>query len=158
LLFSQRYREFGPDYDENAEAQWQKASDYVSANHDILNSAAVAPLLFAQQRPIYDSGQSEYFRVSLKQPPPVAFFFVDLARIQKRCDQFHHDIVNKIEDRRFDLLMLDRSYSQWLAPKPEIARNYRHCDVLTLSMPHTGYEWKIDVWEPQKQLPSHSLE
>lgn len=64
--------------------------------------------------------------------------------------RFKQEIFAGIVGKRFDLLMLDRSYSGWIAPTAFVSKYHTHRDVLTLYMPHNNYRWQVDVWEPKK--------
>ncbi|GFO64399.1 hypothetical protein GMPD_23180 [Geomonas paludis] len=137
---------FGP----KDRANWEKAATYVSSHRNVLNSAAVAPLLFAQGKPLYDSGQSQYFSCGLEQPPPFGFLFPRVEEVRGQSARYREDIVAAIKAKKFDLLMLDRSFSKWIAPEELFPQYYTHRDVVTLYMPHMGYHWQIDIWEPKQ--------
>lgn len=144
------YQDINEDFRHFDDGNWQSAQNYVSTHRNILNSAAIAPLLLAQGKPVYDSGQSEYFQIPQIIPPPVNFFFPPLKKVKIQSLKFKQEIETGIIEKRFDLLMLDRSFSSWIAPKNLISQNYTHRDVLTLYMPHTKYLWRLDIWEPKR--------
>ena len=149
LRVSGGYRDINLDFRKLDRGNWQRAKDYVATHRNILNSAAIAPLLFEQGKPIYDSGQSEYFQHLLKTTHPDSFFPLKIENITRQSLKYKQQIVADIVGKRFDLLMLDRSFSSWIAPTALISQYYNRRDLITLYMPHTRFMWQVDVWEPK---------
>lgn len=144
------YTDFYEDFLRNDRGNWQKADRYVSDHNNILNSPAIAPLLFAQGKPVYDSGQSQYFQCGLGQPVLFSFLFPPMEDVGAQSFKYKQLVAAGIAQKKFDLLMLDRSFSKWLAPASLISQQYTCREVLTLYMPHMEYRWQVDVWEPKK--------
>ncbi|MCX7010174.1 MAG: hypothetical protein NTY53_23540 [Kiritimatiellaeota bacterium] len=151
LLTSGSYHDINKDFRQHDGGNWQKALDYVSTHTNILAVCSIAPLLFAQGKPVYDSGHSGCFgHDALKAPPRLSFFFPLLEQLRRQDLGFNRQITTGLVSKRFDLLMLNRQVSEWMAPPDIIAENYILFDHLSLYHAHDNYSWDIDIWKPKK--------
>lgn len=133
-------------FSDNA-TQWRQAKTLVTTHTNILNSPAIAPLLIQEGKKVYDSGHTGMFFYGLKAPEKLNTAVLNKALVAKQ--QFGDTIYTGITQKKFDLIMLDREFSNWLIPPVAIMDTYDYKGFLTLEMPHNNYRWQVDIWEPK---------
>lgn len=150
LFFVTRGYAIQPVHSFESHENWEKIQGLIGSHTNILSAPPFAPILMAQGKPVYDAGQGEYFFSIGSKPPPVPWLFPLVPQLQERNRQYLEQIAADIRSKRFDLMLLNVQLSTWLLPPPSvISTYYDHKDSLRLFMPHSGYIWAIEAWEPK---------
>jgi hypothetical protein len=145
------YGDISRNFSAHDHGDWQTARSLITTHGTVLASSALAPLLFARNMPVYDSGQTECFGESTKKPPKYPALFPLTGAIRNKFSSYRSQIAAGIINQRFDLIMFDRMFSSWLLPPDfRLDSYYDYRQMLVLYMPHTEYSWEIDVWERKK--------
>ena len=127
---------------------WGNIRKLVSEHQNILNSPAIVPMLVEQNKEVYDSGQSEYFKYGADRRSVFKLIFLPDHRITKRYGRFLEDIRKSVMEKRFDLIILTDMQSPYIS-KEEINHYYKYMGSVCASMPHAAQKWKLDVWMPK---------
>lgn len=138
----------------NNGVQWEKARQLIRTHRNILNSPAIAPLLIEYGRPVYDTGHTSAFVYGLVRPELIEKSKLEKLRGLK--NSYFENISQGIGNRTFDLIMVDRSFSQWLLPPNRLSDYYEHKGELSLYCPHLGTVYIVDIWEPLTKARSLS--
>jgi hypothetical protein len=129
--------------------QWQKIYELVSKNNTIFNSPAITPILQEQNKRVYDSGQTEYFRQGFL-PKMFSFFFPYRAldnKIAKGLERYQRDVVEAVKSRKFDVIFITSNYKcAPFAAESLLPKYYERKTTLSAPMPHTKQKWLLDVW------------
>jgi hypothetical protein len=130
-------------------SQWEEIYELVSRNETIFNSPAIASVLQEKNKPVYDSGQSEYFRISVL-PKKLSFLsrccYFD-GKILKREEQYRKEIEGKVKNQKFDLIITTQNYPHYsFIDKSLLPKYYDKKNTLSAPMPHTGQNWVLEIW------------
>ena len=126
---------------------WTQVKELIGPCHNILNSPAIVPFLVEENKPVYDSGQSEIFKVGGYRPGILRQLLVPGRPYVLRHYQFLGEIRDKIEKKEFDLLVLTKDYAPF-APG-EITQFYNYIGTIHVVMPHPRQNWFLTFWRPK---------
>jgi len=102
-------------------SDWKKAKEYIQSSQSILNSPALTQILVEKNKPIIDSGQTQYFFVPLDYSSN--HFLPESKEIQNIQNHFKNAIRSEINNRGYDYVMV----STWDSPfanTDELNENY----------------------------------
>jgi hypothetical protein len=142
-------------------APWRRVEQWVQTHPQVLNSPAIAPLLMAEHKPVYNSGHSEYFVFSfLAQPSPLLDrLFVGQAAIEARYRAFVAEIRDRVMRQEFDLVVLQHSAQgdtpeqRYLnLPQSVLQQSYRLEQVITVPLLY-GQDMPLGIWTPLRVAP-----
>jgi hypothetical protein len=129
------------------QSQWRQIYQLVENNRAIFNSPAIAPVLQAQNREVYDSGLSECFTRSWL-PKRLAFlsgYYSLDSKILKRLEEFRRSVAQAVEHKEYDVIAISPEYSPFM-DESLLSGRYEWTNTLLAPMPHTGQEWPVQVW------------
>jgi 4-amino-4-deoxy-L-arabinose transferase-like glycosyltransferase len=132
-------------------SDWKKAKEYIQSSQSILNSPALTQILVEKNKPIIDSGQTQYFFVPLDYSSN--HFLPESKEIQNIQSHFKNAIRSEINNRGYDYVMV----STWDSPfanTDELNENYQVVDALYLPMPQSNQNWL----KPAEDLDNHFWE
>jgi hypothetical protein len=127
---------------------WLILRNLVAEHKKIFNSPAIASLLVEQNKPVYDSGLSEYFSDGIKSRNT---FGVPFPINQKFLDHFknYRDILNEsVRNKQFDLIVLTNNYSPFI-PEELVKQYYQKSRTLPSPMLFTLQNYDLNIWEPK---------
>lgn len=151
--------EFLPDRPQYYVQAWQSIQNLTGRYDSIFSSSSVTPVLIAQGKRIYDSGQSEYF-IKGAQPRSAGdsglmqLLPVD-PKIIARNNAFLAGIEEDVRAQRYQLVILAHDMSrildvdflaQYYEPAGELLAPTRPIPLLQ------ARNWRLDLWKP-KRLP-----
>lgn len=130
-------------------AGWQKIEALVASHKNILNSPAIVPLLLEYNRPLYNNGQTEYFRYAyfkrncekVLQP-----FLPADDIIRKRYSDHKLMIEQALARKEFDLVVSTRFM---LYSLDTLRKYYKQIDSVVLDMPQGRQQWDTSIWAPK---------
>ncbi len=110
----------------------------------VLGSTEVAGVLALAGRPVYDTGQSEYFKdaVSDRSVPGM----LPAEAVRGRWESFLGTLEGDIAAERFDLIVRSRRYG--LIPEDLVADHYHVVDTIEVDFAWSGQHWPVDFWRP----------
>lgn len=124
-------------------ASWVAIEDKLSSYQDIFNEPAITSLLVKQNKYIYDTGHSNaYLGDSMSRSPLY-------LGIVARMNIYNESIINKIINKKFDLVVLD-NYGYDLIRRDLLNKYYQ--PTSTLSAPMIINSWVLELWEPRGDL------
>jgi hypothetical protein len=129
------------------QSQWRQIYQLVENNRAIFNSPAIAQVLQAQNREVYDSGLSECFTRSWL-PKRLAFlsgYYSLDSKILKRLEEFRRSVAQAVEHKEYDVIAISPEYSPFM-DESLLSGRYEWTNTLLAPMPHTGQEWPVQVW------------
>lgn len=121
---------------------WQLANDLVEKHKHIFASPAITPLLIQHNRPVYDSGLTEWY-LPCKDVTKSQYTSINELNIQYRSK-----IDSMLVNKQFDLIMIDM-YGSWLINNATLQAHYERKEVLNFNLPHTGQPYCYVVWRPK---------
>jgi hypothetical protein len=132
--------------------QWQRLEQLISQHQRVFNSPAVTSILVGQGKPVFDSGQSEYFVVGAGRSAILGGLIPPDARILNRNKQFLQAIQASVAQQQYDLLILTHQRST-LLDADLVKQHYELRETLRVTMPPAPLlspkKWLLDVWVPQ---------
>jgi len=135
-----RWTDASFDWDKSA-AAWKKIEIVLSGYQNVLSVPALAATLIRQQKPVYDSGITGTFHFIPTEKMPR-----DLAL---RTIAWRQDIYTQIAERKFDLIVSDRTGMPAFANEELVHKHYEKAETSTVYMP-TGQQWILQFWTPRK--------
>lgn len=129
---------------------WYKVKILVDTHKNILNSPIITQFLVEENKPVYDNGHSEYFKLGAYRTGPLGR---KLVPPDKRFILGQYEYLSKIRDdvrsQKFDLVMLTYNYAPF-APQ-ELTQYYELVAKIPIVMPHFNQYWNLTVWAPKQQ-------
>lgn len=126
-------------------ASWARVAELVQSHNNILNSPAVAPVIFTQRKKVYDSGQNEYFHNSSRTHSSLFPLTDTIATLNER---YVKGVTQDLAGKKFDMLLLPPEGS-WLADLNYVNSYYRRVDSMEVYMPHARQHWMLVEWLPR---------
>lgn len=126
---------------------WPEVALVLSQYHYVLNSPIIAPLLIEQNKDIVDDGQAEYFYSGGERKYWMKGLFKEDGRIFVQHMLFFDNIRNMVEQKRYDLIMLQPSLLP-LGVDDFIKRYYKLEGEFTLYAPQDRRSYGLTVWKP----------
>jgi hypothetical protein len=121
---------------------WRHAADLISSHRRVLGVGALAGILSAQGKEVYDAGQTEYYPYSFDHNPSP---LMDAYKL--RCQQYESDLEQKVRNREFDVIMCFSPNLPALPVSPLLISQYYH-KVESFPLEMTFESHQMDVWEP----------
>jgi hypothetical protein len=131
----------------NSTRGWPELTQALSQYQHILNSPLIAAILVEQNKEFYDNGQTEYFMSGGQRNGVLKGFLKDDDRAYYQMYLFFKDIKNRIENKEFDLIVLQPSLLP-LGVGDEIRRFYKFEGQALLFAPQDLKTYAITVWKP----------
>ena len=129
-----------------AEGEFARVTAAMASHADVLGSTEVAGALALAGRPVFDTGQSEYFWHGITETSAPGL--VPAAALTSRWDGFVADIALGITTQRFDLVVRSRRHG--LLPSDLIEQHYQRARTVDLDFAWAGQRWPVDLWEPRR--------
>ncbi len=126
--------------------EWDTVKMIVLKSKDILNSPAIASLLVEQHKNVYDSGFTHTFRAGADRGSIFKYFLSRDDRIVKKNLEYQIGIFKAIQERKFDLIILQENWSSPFPTAP-IPQYYNPVGKISVFMPHSSQRWNLLVWQ-----------
>jgi hypothetical protein len=121
---------------------WQEWEKTLSGYNNVYNSPLIAHILFQENKPIYDTGQSEYFTDGL--------ILNQMFNLVKRADLRQTDFENSVRDqvklKKFDLVTVTKSDYKYFS-RELLGSNYSLVNIVTVTLFNDN--WPIEIWKPK---------
>jgi hypothetical protein len=147
-LFTLTANDFLYDFRYGTE-EWLILRNLVAEHKNIFNSPAIASLLVEQNKPVYDSGLSEYFNDGVKSHKVLGIPFPTDQKSREHLKNFKNQLDESIKTKQFDLIVLTNNYSPFVSENL-IEQYYQKKRTLTSPMLFTLQNYDLNVWEPKQ--------
>ncbi len=124
------------------EADWKALEQVVACHRDMYHSAGLASLMKKYGKPIYNTGQNEYYAAG------VPYNFTSTAEeFAWRSETFWQEIGEKAQKKQLDLVIQD-SGSGWPIDRNILKDNYRLLGHMRMPLLFNG-PWLLELWIPK---------
>ncbi len=120
---------------------FEKIEDIIKKSDYTFNSPEVVSIMIQQNKPVYNSGHSQFFVRGIS---PLSLKLGASAGVAQREKDFLLENNRKIINKDFDLILLSKGSRKW----PALVRNYYCKDTLCATMIYQN--WEIEVWYPSE--------
>ena len=128
-------------------SNWRMVETYIHQGSQILNSPAITSILINQNKPVVDSGQSEYFYYP-PLPEKIFYFLPSPDELSKRRHEYKTSIIDAVTDEEFDYVILTKNWPAFIKLSA-LKKNYRLIETIEVYMPQTCQTWKQEIWKPK---------
>jgi hypothetical protein len=128
---------------ENNRKDFDELKKEITLNKEILNSPEVVSILIEQNKPIYNSGQSEYFASGANSLSIELGFSKNVIN---RNNQYIAGIKNNIINKKYNIILLTEGYYSFFIEKNVLKDNYFLKRKINAPMIYSLTE--IEVWYP----------
>jgi hypothetical protein len=126
---------------------WQRIEQITLSHKNIMNSQVLVSLLLEQNKPVYDTGQTEFFQYSHYSVKWLDGLLLSNAEISRQWAKYEDSIGLAVKQEKFDAIIVTprehRSYLQGLQ------EHYFMVDKVGVCMFHTAQCALLEVWEPK---------
>lgn len=119
----------------------------ISQSNNIYHPSLLTSEIIQQNKPVYESGQSEYFSYAAKDTQFLGFNFRGDKKAGERTQEFLIDIAKQIYNKEFDVLFLTEE--DLTSIPPYFTQYYELATVVKLKMRHMYEEREVSVWKPK---------
>jgi len=128
--------------------KWLSLNNLVAKHQNIFNSPAITSVLIEQNKPVYDSGLSEYFSDGVKSRKVFGIPFSMDQKNKEHFQKFNENIKEKVRDHQFDLIVLTPHYSPFIS-EDFLKQYYRLTQNMSAPMLFTLQDYDLEIWEPK---------
>ena len=130
-----------------ASEEWHQIEQITQAHQNMMNSPVIVYLLVEQNKPVYDTGQTEFFQESHYPFEWLDAVFPSNDEISARWDEYEASIQSSVSKKEFDAIIMESpeeySFLQGFQEK------YTLTDTLEICIFHTAQCTLLEVWEPK---------
>lgn len=128
-------------------AEWENTRTMIDSHTNIIASNGLATLLMEENKTLYDSGNTEFFKYGWERKSFYKIFLKQDLRSKKIDEEYQHKIDNMVAKGEFDLIL---TYSP-LTDEVKVSKHYENTDTLTLHAPSDGAQlsWEMKIWTPK---------
>jgi hypothetical protein len=149
LYTSTSYLKASPEW--NDIEDWQRVEEITLSYKNIMNSQVLVPFLLEQNKPVYDTGQTEFFQYSHYPFEWLNGFFPSNAEISLRWSIYESSIRQGVSEQKFDaIIVTPHEYRSYLA---DLEEYYSMVDSLDVCMYHSAKCELLEIWEPKVIYP-----
>ena len=128
--------------------EWNTLEHLVSGHENILNSPLIAPLLIEQNKPVYDNGLSEYFKMGAYREDVITkTLFKQGGQVILQYYKFRNEVRDMIKRKEFDLVLIRKDYAPF-APV-ELPDYYQYLGEISAPVPHLQSDFPLTIWKPK---------
>jgi hypothetical protein len=131
---------------------WQELSQLLAGHQRIFNSPILTSLLIEQGKPVYDSGQSEFFIQGASGETALTQMMPNRPEVIARNNEYLSNIETAITHQSYDLVILTQNRSPLVSEK-FLRQYYQKKRSITAVMPATPFKGprtrQLDIYEPK---------
>jgi hypothetical protein len=143
VALARQFKFINFNFSKNIEC-YSRIENLISNHNNVLNSPEVVSILVEQNKPVYNSGHSQYFKEGVNNQTLIGAS----EDVIERENEFEKEIKNKIINKEFDLILLTKNNYSWFIDKDELNQYYEFGYILCATMPDK--KWEIETWYPKK--------
>ncbi len=146
LIFTLSFQFKVVSYDWNTFSScYKNIETKISEHQHVLNSPEVVSIMIAQNKPVYNSGLSEYFPTGISK---LSLILGASKGVEEREQAYLNDINEKVNRKEFDLMLLTKGFFSYLGDTAILKQNYQCSDTLCAPMFYDKFE--VETWYPKK--------
>ena len=127
--------------------EWNVIESLVASHQNIFNSPAITGMLVEHHRQVYDSGQSDVFKIGAYRNSFLKHFSRPDGRITARYYAYLFEIMEKVKRKEFDAIIITRNYAPMMSG--DLLNYYRYIGTIPVAMPHSIQKWDLTIWLPK---------
>ncbi len=129
--------------------EWARLYQYVHSSRRILNSPVIVSEMIKLGMQPLNSGQSEFY-YQIKPYPEIGLLGPTYRDLRRRGVEYSTSILAALRKREFDRIIITETGQQILLYEDIIHQYYSKVTTITVDMPQSGEQWRIEVWEPNR--------
>ena len=145
LYASASYLKDSPEW--LASEEWWQIEQITTSHQNIMNSPVIVYLLVEQNKPVYDTGQTEFFQESHYPFEWLDAIFPSNSEISARWDEYEASIRSSVANKEFDAIIMESPEEYSFLQGFE--DHYTRTDLLAICIFHTAQCTLLEVWEPK---------
>ena len=127
--------------------EWQHIEQITRSHQNIMNSPVIVYLLVEQNKPVYDTGQTEFFQQSHYSIEWLDAVFPSNSEISARWNEYEASIHQSVVQKKFDAIIMESPDE--IPFLRGFQDNYILTDTLEICIFHTAQCTLLEVWEPK---------
>ena len=135
-------------------AEWENARKLISSRTNIIASNALATLIQEENKTLYDSGNTEFFKNGWERKGFYKYFLKQDLRTKQISEDYQNKIDNMVANQEFDLII---TYSP-LTGEAKVYKRYENTGTLVLHAPSDGVKltWEMKIWLPKPSTDQYN--
>jgi hypothetical protein len=128
--------------------EWKTIEELLAAKKEIFAAPHLAHILARQNKPVYDTGMTEYHRAALDRNP-----FSISSAYRQRAEAYREELTDKVRQQKFDLIVITPGLGRAF-PLMELRTHYVLQDTLPAPMMFATFpidSYPVDVWVPRER-------
>ncbi len=130
-------------------SEWAELYRYVDGSRRILNSPVIVSEMIKLGMQPLNSGQSEFY-YQIKPYPEIGLLGPTYRDLRRRGVEYSTSILAALRKREFDRIIITETGQQILLYEDIIHQYYSKVTTITVDMPQSGEQWRIEIWEPNR--------
>lgn len=128
-------------------AEWENARKLIASHTNIIAPNALATLIQEENKTLYDSGNTEFFKYGWERTSFYKLFLKPDLRAKQIAVDYQSKIDDMVANQKFDLII---TYSP-LTDEIKVSKRYENEGTLVLHAPSDGQKliWKYKIWIPK---------
>ena len=132
-------------------ADWRRIEQITRSHQNIMNSQVLVSLLLEQDKPVYDTGQTEFFQYSHYPSGLIDGWLLPNAAISQQWAKYASSVKESVRQREFGAIIITRrEHRPYLE---DLQDYYSRVDKVGVCMFHTAQCALLEIWEPRSALP-----
>jgi hypothetical protein len=124
---------------------FEQTDKLIKKSKNTLNSPDNVSIMIAENKPVYNSGLSEYFYTK---KDTSGFKISSSVEASERMEEFQKEIDEKIIRKEFDLILLTKGYYSFFVKNNLLYQNYKLTG--SICTPFIDYEMETETWVPKE--------
>lgn len=124
---------------------FEKVEDAIRKSKNTYNSPEIVSIMVSENKPVYNSGLSEYF---LSEEHKSDKLIESSRELVERREEYQKEVNAKISGKEFDLILLSGNYYTFFVNKNLLKQYYELSG--TFCAPFIYHEMTIEKWVPKK--------
>jgi hypothetical protein len=124
-------------------AEWKALEQVVASHRDMYHSAGLAELMKKYGKPIYNTGQNEYYAAGVPHN-----FTATAEEFAWRSEMFWREIIEKAQQKKFDLVIQDAG-AGWQIDSDILKKNYQLLGYMPMPLLFNGNR-TLELWIPKQ--------
>lgn len=135
-------------------AEWENARKLITSHTNIIAPNALAPLILEENKTLYDSGNTEFFKYGWERKGFYKLFLKQDLQSKQISADYQNKIDNMVANQEFDLII---TYSP-LTDDVKVSKRYENTGTLVLHAPSDGVKltWEMKIWLPKPSTNQHN--
>jgi hypothetical protein len=145
LYSSASYLKDSPEWTD--ERDWRHLEQIMLSYKNVMNSQVLVSFLIEQNKPVYDTGQTEFFQYSHYSGDWVENWLIPNPEISRQWAEYESSINLAVQQEEFDAVIITpREHRSYLAGLED---HYLMVDTIGVCMFHSAQCALLELWEPK---------